>query len=218
MSQKDIFYSKAYFKYYCKKNNSFFNKINQIDDWNYIFDVSHSSLERYEIINSYLIDNNLLNKNLKLLDFWCYIWFYINFLQSIWIKNVYGIDSSYKSIKFWQKIWIKNLITWNITDLKKQISKDNIIDFISCIHVFEYMHILKNGNNFIYDTLKEWYRLLKKRGNILFNIWEWYKKFDKKLNKYINIKWKVNLPIEKILKIWFLNLKPIWKWYYILTK
>ena len=217
MNNKNILYTKQYFKYYCEKNKSFFDKINKLEEQKNILSSSYTSLERYKIVNDFLIDNNLLIWNLKILDFWCYIWLYIKYLNHIWIKWTYWIDYSEKSIQFWKKIWINNLFVWDITNLWK-IFKIDSIDFISCLHVFEYSYIEKNGDSFIYNALVEGFRLLKKRGLLLFSIWEWYQKFDKELNKYIHIDWKVNLDEKKIMKIWFLNLKKLWRGYYVLTK
>jgi SAM-dependent methyltransferase len=217
MDNKNILYTKQYFKYYCEKNKWLFYQINKLEEKRNVLNASYTSLERYEIINNFLICNQILNSNLKILDFWCYIWLYIKYLNDIWIKWSYWIDYSQKSIQFWKKLWINNLLVWNITNLWK-LFKIWTIDFISCLHVFEYSYISKNWDSFIYNTLSEWYRLLKKWWVLLFSIWEWYQKFDKELNKYIHIDWKVNLDEERITNIWFWSIEKFWRWYYILTK
>ncbi len=217
MLENNIFYSKQFFDFYCKKNESFFNYINRLEESKSILNSSYTSLKRYKIINDFLIDMKLLKPDLKLLDFWCYIWLYIRYLHYIWVKNSYWIDYSKKSIQFWKKIWIKNLYIWDITKIWNLFNNYSI-DFISCLHVFEYSYIIKNWNSFIYNTLNEWYKLLKKWWYLFFSIWEWYKKFDKNLNKYIYIKWKINLDKKRIIKLWFRNINDIWRGYYVLEK
>lgn len=213
---KDIFLKKGFFKFFCDKNKSFFDKLNDIEVKKNILSSSYTSLDRYSILHYYLIDKDYFKSDIKILDLGCYIWLYIHFLNYIWIKEIYWLDYSEKSIIFWKKLWIRNLYFWDIKDILSIFSIK--FDVISCLHVFEYSFIKKNGKEFIYDTLSKSFALLKDWWIIFFSIWDWYQKWDKVLNKYIHIDWKVDINIQKILDIWFINYEKIWRAYYVFKK
>lgn len=215
MNKKSLLYTKKYLEYYCFKNKLFFDKINKIEQNYNILNVSYASLERYIIVHNFLINKKLLNKNLFLVDFWCYIGLYNKFLYDIWIESIW-LDRSDKSIKFWNKLWITNIYKDDITNIKTLFNRD--VDFICCLHVFEYMFTLSNGDNFIYNTLSEWYKILKKWGYLFFNIWEWYNIYDKNLSKYVHFEWKVNFQESEVLRIWFSSFTHLEWGYYILIK
>jgi hypothetical protein len=212
-------YTLEYFDYYCKKNKKIFDILNNFEEKNNFFNSSYVSLERYRNFHKYVIENNYLNNNFSLLDLWCYMGFYIKFLSDIWLQNVYWLDYNKKAILFWNKIWINNLYCCDIRKISEiDIIKENFFDFILILHTFEYMYIKKNGDNFIYETLEESYKKLKKWGKIFLTIWNWYIKYDEITKKNIQFYSEVIFDTNKFYDLWFINVSYLWNEEYLLTK
>jgi len=69
MGKEDILYTKKYFDFYCKKNKSFFDKINRLEEQYDVLSASYISLDRYKVVHDFLISNGLLSPDLVVLDF-----------------------------------------------------------------------------------------------------------------------------------------------------
>lgn len=94
-----------------------------------------------------------MDKNIKILDLWCWFWGFANFCYKNWFHNYTGIDLSSDELEIAKKNFPNYKFEhMNFFDYIESI-QDNSCDIIYLSHVFEHL------------TLEEWSKLIK----IVFN-------------------------------------------------
>ena len=92
-------------------------------------------------------------------------------------KKVYGYDISPEAVKFAKKYFQEDNIEYNVGDIKKLPHKDESIDTIISVEVFE--HVLP-----IEDVIKEVHRIIKPKGFWCFTTPNGYRYPDHRIVKW----------------------------------
>ena len=207
------------FSAFSRSLGSEIEKINRQEEHGSFLGVSYASIERYGMADSYLNMRYRELTDMKILDFWCFVGLYVKYLHSIGVWNAFWMDISEKSIQYGKDIlWIPCLSVGDIASIPCDGFSAGTFDVVLCIHTFEYMVIQRNGPDFIGKVLENAFYLLRKGGIFLFNIGEWYKKFDPETETYVHFEGKVEFRKEDCRNLWFSEVEELkWK-YFILTK